>query len=86
MAGGVKVWRLDLSSTGSVTVDLHRTMSLDDLIWLQWWQAPVSSKANKRRAPLILLTGCEDGLVSASLVTSAVDSTNEPPPKYLMGK
>ncbi|KAL5969894.1 Angio-associated migratory cell protein [Taenia solium] len=90
MAGGVQVWRLETSASSSFTsnsasVTPHRILSLGDLIWLCWWQPPTPSTAAKRRAPpLVLFTGSEDGLVSASLITAARGG-DERPPKYLMG-
>ncbi|KAH9277647.1 Angio-associated migratory cell protein [Echinococcus granulosus] len=88
MAGSVQIWRLGSSASSpftsnGVAVTPHRSLSLSELIWLRWWQLPTST-AGKRHAPLVLFTGSEDGLVSASLVTTA-SGGDERPPKYLMG-
>lgn len=90
MAGGVQVWRLETSASSSsasnnVSVTPHRNLSLGELIWLCWWQLPAPPTAGRCRTPLVLFTGSEDGLVSASLVTAAKGG-DERPPKYLMGK
>ncbi|KAM7533616.1 hypothetical protein Aperf_G00000123659 [Anoplocephala perfoliata] len=85
MAGGVQIWRVEVApDSTNVTIALHRSLQMGELLCLLWWQMPPSQSTNNRPRPLVLFTGCEDGTVSATLVTVSAKSS-ERPPKYLTG-
>lgn len=86
MAGGVQIWCLELIlDSTNVTITLHRSLQMGELLCLRWWQMPPLQSHNNRPRPLVLFTGCEDGTVSATLVSVSAGSF-ERPPKYLTGE